>query len=84
MGVRNEELIMKRASGYRSNSGSPFNAPYIDMQIPGAAGALLSTVGNLHKWGRALAAGKVLKGPGMAKMWTVEKSGYAYGWVLQQ
>ena len=78
------DLILKRAAGYRSNGGPPVNASYIDMRIPGAAGALVSTAGDLHKWDRALASAKVLTEASRNRMWTVEKGDYAYGWIVQK
>ncbi|WP_031499971.1 serine hydrolase [Bryobacter aggregatus] len=78
----NTDLIARRANGYLSNSGTTLNAGYINMAIPGAAGALLSTAHDLYLWDRALAAGKLLKPETAARMWTVEKNGYAYGWTV--
>ncbi len=80
----NTALIPKRASGYRGRGGSPMNAEFIDMRIPGAAGAMISTTGDLYKWDRALAAGRVLSEASMKKMWTVEKDNYALGWAITQ
>lgn len=57
----NAVVLPKRASGYLSNGGTPQNAGFVDMRIPGAAGALISTVGDLYKWDRALASGRLLK-----------------------
>lgn len=79
----NTEVIAKRADGYRGNGGKPVNAAYIDMRIPGAAGALLSTLGDLYKWDRALEEGKVLSAASMAKMWSPEKNEYGYGWIVK-
>ncbi len=78
----NAVVMPKRANGYLSNGGTPQNAQFVDMRIPGAAGALISTVGDLYKWDRALASGKLLKPETAARMWTVEKNNYAYGWSV--
>lgn len=78
----NAVVMPKRANGYLSNGGTPQNAGFVDMRIPGAAGALISTVGDLYKWDRALASGKLLKPEPAARMWTVEKNNYAYGWSV--
>jgi len=75
-------LLPKRASGYRANGGAPTNASYIDMRIPSVAGALISTTGDLYKWDRALASGKILTESSRTKMWTPEKDNYAYGWGI--
>jgi len=78
----NTALIPKRANGYLVRSGTPVNSGYIDMRIPNIAGGLISTTGDLYKWDRALAAGKILTDASRAKMWTPEKDKYAYGWVV--
>jgi len=81
---RNVDVIAKRADGYGIKSGAPLHADFVDMRIPNVAGALISTTGDLYKWDRALAAGKVLSTASMTKMWTPEKDGYAYGWGVKQ
>lgn len=78
----NTALIPKRANGYNSGNGAPVNAQYVDMRIPNIAGALISTTGDLYQWDRALAAGKILSEASLKKMWTPEKSNYAYGWAV--
>jgi CubicO group peptidase (beta-lactamase class C family) len=80
----NTALIAKRASGYSTRSGKPLNANYIDMHIPNVAGALVSTTGDLYKWDRALASGKLLAEAGMKKMFTPDKNNYAYGWGVAE
>ena len=53
-------LIEHRAQGYQPVKGEWTNAQYLAMTQPYAAGALCSTVGDLAKWDRALATGRVV------------------------
>jgi CubicO group peptidase (beta-lactamase class C family) len=53
-------ILKGRASGYAVANGALVNADYIDMDIPYAAGALCSTVGDLVAWTQALASGRVV------------------------
>jgi len=55
------------AAGY-DPSGA--DAPYLNMTQPFAAGALCSTVGDLVRWQRALAMGKVVSAASYAQMTT--------------
>ena len=82
-------VIPDRASGYSVTFDGFENAPYLNMSLPYAAGALYSTVEDLFLWDRALAGDKLLSpelkallfqpeiamGPGMS---------YAYGWMVRQ
>ncbi|WP_342374298.1 serine hydrolase [Myxococcus stipitatus] len=74
------EIIEKRASGYESTPDGIRNAPYIDMGIPAAAGALYSTVEDLYLWDRALATDKLLSAEHRQRMFAPGLSGYAFGW----
>jgi D-alanyl-D-alanine carboxypeptidase len=73
-------VIKKRASGY---SPDRTNAPYLDMTLPHAAGALYSTVDDLLIWDQALYAGKLISKESYEKMFTPVKNDYAYGWVVR-
>ena len=77
-------IIVHRASGYRPGPGGPSNAPYLDMSLPYAAGALYSTSEDLLRWERALFGGKVLKPASLEKMTTPFKGDYALGLVVRQ
>ena len=55
----NRELIKNRAQGYEFVGGKLTNDAPLGMSQPGAAGALLSTGGDLVRWSQALTAGKV-------------------------
>lgn len=50
----NKYVIPNRASGYYSEGGKYYHAPFIDMSLPHAAGALSSTVEDLYKFDRAV------------------------------
>ena len=59
----NGDIVPHRAAGYDSvdvQARTFRNAPYVSMTVPGAAGALRSTIEDLVKWNVALVAGKVV------------------------
>jgi CubicO group peptidase (beta-lactamase class C family) len=56
----NKDLIKNRAQGYGLVDGNPVNDDLIGVSQPFAAGALLSTGGDLVRWSMALAGGKVV------------------------
>ncbi len=56
-----EPLIPHRAAGYSVTSDEVVNASYLSMHLPGAAGALCSTVGDLLRWQQALVGGRVVR-----------------------
>lgn len=72
-------LIPQRAHGYRRRDGAIFNAPYIDMSLPYAAGGLYSTAGDLLRWSRGLYLGGLLKAESLDAMLTPDKNAYALG-----
>jgi CubicO group peptidase (beta-lactamase class C family) len=79
-----DEILLNRAAGYQRNGETFINAPYLDMTQPHAAGALYSTVEDLHRWHQALAAGKLLNPESLEKMFTPVKDDYAYGWQVKE
>jgi CubicO group peptidase (beta-lactamase class C family) len=78
-------LIPHRASGYQRDGSHFTNAPYLDMSQPYSAGALCSTVGDLARWNRLLATGKVVSAASYAQMTTPEGNAglnhYGFGLV---
>ena len=81
-GYDHAEVVLKnRASGYEFPVDKMSNAPYVDMSIPHAAGALYSTVDDLYKWDRALYTEKLISKADMARMFAPFKANYAYGWM---
>jgi len=51
------------------------------MSYAGPAGAIYSTVGDLHKFDDALLSGKLISKQSLKKMFTPGLKGYGYGWV---
>lgn len=82
------QLIPNRASGYKT-AGTLVNAGHIDMTWPHAAGALLSTTGDLNIWFNALVSGKLISQASFEKMtspFTLNNgtlSHYGYGLSMQ-
>ena len=74
-----KDIIKKRASGY---SADGTNAPYLDMTVPHAAGALYSTVDDMLIWDQALQSGKLISKASYEKMFTPGKGNYGYGWFV--
>ncbi len=76
-------IIPRRAHGYADANRTWTNATYLAMSQPYAAGALCSTVGDLVRWNRALATGKVVSAASYAAMTTPEggaaRSKYGFG-----
>jgi len=73
-------VIKNRAAGYMGEK----NAPYHDMTVPGAAGALYSTVQDLLRWDQALYSEKLLKKQNIERLFQPEKAKYAYGWLVDK
>ncbi len=79
-----ETVLSKRATGYERSSTGLRTAAYLDMSIPGAAGALYSTVEDLLRWDQAL-YGDALLAPALKRqMFTPNLNNYAYGWGVRQ
>lgn len=68
----NAPVIRHRARGYGRAATGLINAPYLSMTQPFSAGALCSTVGDLARWNRLLAIGKVVTPASYARMTTPE------------
>ncbi len=87
--VETQALIPRRAHGYAVGTGRVVaNAGYISMTGPYAAGALVSTVDDLFRWGQAVAAGRMLRPETWRRAFTPFRladgrdSGYGYGWFI--
>jgi CubicO group peptidase (beta-lactamase class C family) len=76
-------VIHHRASGYTRGPDGFENAPYIDMNVPFAAGGLYSTTGDLLRWERALFGGKILSRASLEQMTTPFKQNYGFGVVIR-
>ena len=77
-------LLDRRARAYERSLRGVRNAPYLDMSLPFAAGALYSTVEDLYLWDQALYADQVLPKPARERMFTPNLEKYGYGWVIDK
>lgn len=82
------KIIPKRAKGYQPGAGGIVNADYLSMTQPYAAGSLISTVGDLYKWNRALHSYKLVGKQSLDKAFVSyrladgKETDYGYGWQL--
>ena len=74
-----EPILKKRATGYE-RSVNLENAPYLDMSVPYAAGAMYSTVEDLYLWDRALYTDRLISAKSKALYFTPFLNHYAFGW----
>lgn len=80
-----EEIVPLRATGYEKNAKGFYNARYLSMTQPYAAGSLMSTVDDLAIWDRALSGETLLKKGSLDRMFTSYKlknglvTHYGYG-----
>ena len=63
-----DENIPRMAKGYTEDDGRQKLASKIHMSVPGGAGALVGTVGDMASWGEALHNGKVVNADDYAAM----------------
>jgi CubicO group peptidase (beta-lactamase class C family) len=83
-------IIPNRAAGYARNEGEYINAPFLSMTQPYSAGALMSTVEDLHAWNRALIGGRVVSAESLQRMTTPyvlsggDTTTYGYGLVVRE
>lgn len=78
-------IITNRARGYvRLDKNTVVNAPYIDMSLPHAAGALCSTVEDMYLWDRALKNNKLIPKKLSEIMFKPYKDIYACGWMVDE
>jgi len=92
-GVHSSTVALEHeALGYQFEDGQFKKALDWEMSRAGGAGALYSTVGDLHRWNEAVFNGKVLKESSLKAAFTPVKteenkddfsdSGYGYGWAV--
>ena len=70
---RHATIIPHRARGYAAWGGSKFNAPFVSMTQPFAAGALAADAEDLLQWSKALMGNKLLQPDSFEKMLTPGK-----------
>jgi CubicO group peptidase (beta-lactamase class C family) len=75
-------ILHNRAAGYQKTGDGYANAPYLDMSLPYAAGAMYSTVEDLYLWDQALYTDRVISAQSKELMFKPNLSDYAYGWVV--
>lgn len=75
----NATILPSRAAGYELGAHGLEHAPYIDMHVPGGAGALYSTTEDLLRWTQGLYGGKVLSASSFDEMTKPAKEDYACG-----
>lgn len=65
-------IIPGRVAGYTKDDASSVltNSDYISMSVPASAGALASTLDDLHLWIQALSSGQVISAAGLRQMMT--------------
>jgi CubicO group peptidase (beta-lactamase class C family) len=81
-------IIKNRASGYAKKGDQTINAQFISMTIPHGAGGIVSTVGDLYRWNRALLSHKMVTKSTLEKAFMRYKlsdgkeTDYGYGWFF--
>ncbi len=81
-------IVKNRVAGYSKTDAGYVNADFLSMDLPYAAGSLISNVDDIHTWYKSVMAGKVLKPQSLAKAHTPYKlnngkaTNYGYGWFL--
>lgn len=70
---RHATIIPHRARGYTVWGENEYNAPFVSMTQPFAAGALASDAGDLLKWSRALMRNELLQPESFKKMTSAGK-----------
>ena len=77
-------IIPLRATGHYNQGGRLVQAPYLDMSFPTGAGSLLSTVGDLFTWHRALMGERLLNKSSKEEMFRPGLGDYGYGWFIRR
>ena len=81
-GYDHPEIVLEdRAEGYVNIGGEIMNASYIDPSFPSAAGALYSTVDDLHEWYLALTSGEVVDRTLWEEASSAQVDNYGYGFM---
>lgn len=75
----NLDVLQRRAGGYWLRAGRVLNAPYTDMSVPHASGAMYSTTHDLHRWCEAIFGNTLLTPDSRRALVTPVLDGYALG-----
>lgn len=81
-------ITSNRVRGYSRDEDGWFNAEYLSMTHPYAAGSLLSTVDDLARWDAAITRGALLSDTAWVRAFTPaplndgRNTGYAAGWLI--
>jgi len=86
---RPDYILDLRAAGYQfSEEGTILNAPFFNSTNAYSAGAIISTVEDLHIWDQALYTDQLLGKSSIDQMFTPFKGEqdyhYGYGWIIQE
>ena len=74
-----ETILPERAAGYSRSGSNWINAPYIDMSIPHAAGALYSSAEDFFRWYQCWRERKILSAASWKAMTTPGQGNYGFG-----
>jgi CubicO group peptidase (beta-lactamase class C family) len=77
-----DTVLQNRARGYDKTPMGWQNTNYISMEGPYAAGAMISTVGDLSQWNNALFSHKIVSTASLQKMTTPYMNRYGYGLAI--
>jgi len=83
------KIISHRASGYSSKKQRFFNASYLSLTLPYAAGSLMSTVDDLLKWQQAIKNNTLISQESKNSVFTNHRLddgasiNYGYGWNIK-
>ena len=77
-------MLPRLAKGYESEGGELVMAPYTDMSVAHAAGALYSTVEDLRRFAVGLFNGRLLSDETLRTMLTPGGGHYACGWFISE
>lgn len=81
---RASELIPRLATGYQTRQDFTMARPMqIDPSVSFSAAGLYSTVDDLFRLDQALQGDSLLTAPLRQAMWTNHRSGYGYGWEVE-
>lgn len=78
------EILPGRATGHYNGGERITQAPYLFAEFTSGAGAMYSTVRDLHRWDRALYGDGLLSEASRRKLFTPNLADYGYGWFIRE